>query len=153
MKNLLVLLLLAGLSAGCSKPTGTADNGGDEDKPSKTFWELEDDSQFDVEVKPWPPSGGKATVEAVASIGDWGGDLPLVESVQYRVVSDPKSSQPYKEMKREEKSEGEGEDKITTYHYTATDVPFAKGTSFIQFKAVGKGFRQTAELLDWSVKY
>lgn len=155
MKKLLTLLLLSGLSVGCSKapPAGTAGTEDGED-PSRTFWQLEDDSEIHVEVKPWPPSGGKATVEATTSIGDWGGDKPLVESIQFRVVGQENSSQPYQELKRTgEKTEGEGEEAITVHTYSAANVPFPKGTSYVQFKVKGKGFKHVAELSDWKVTY
>lgn len=147
--RLIPLILLVLLFAGCSRSGPTAES--NEDRPSKTFWQLEDDSELQVEVKPWPPTGGKATVEARSGIGDWGGSKPKVESVEYRVVRDPRSSEPYKRMSRTEKTEGEGEEAATVHIYSAPDVSFSSGTSWIQFKVKGTGFQREVELSDWSV--
>jgi hypothetical protein len=148
MKKLFVLVCLA-LVSGCSKTTPPTD--GDTPTAGSTFWQLEDDSELHVAVTPWPPKGGKATVEAVADIGDWGGSVPKVQSVEYRISKSATSSAPYKAMKRTEKTVGEGEDAVTTHTYSASDVPLESGTSYIHFRVKGEGFRGPAELTDWSV--
>lgn len=152
MRKMMLLLILLGcfLVACSSSPTPTSTpSGEDGEAPNKTFWQLSDDSEFDVELTPWPPSGGKTSIEAVADLGDMGGDKPMVESAEYRVVDQPTSSAPYQKMTRTEKQV----DDVTVYHFKASDVDLGKGhTVFIQFRCTGSSMKQPAELTDWSVK-
>lgn len=144
----MLLLLLCLTLAGCSKPP---ESGDETPSAGSTFWQLEDDSELHVALKPWPPQGGKATVEAVADVGDWGGSAPKVTSVEYRVSKTATSSAPYKPMSRSEKTVGEGEEAVTIHTYSAPDVPFPSGTCWVHFRVKGEGFHGNAELTDWSV--
>jgi hypothetical protein len=150
MKKPFLLLLALSLVCSCSKSPPPKTNS-DDTKPNATFWQLEDDSNLEVEVRPWPPSAGKADIIAETSVGDWGGSVPAVESVQVRVVSDQNSTATYQSMTRVEKVEGSGEDAVTHHIYTAKDVKLSSGKQFVQFRVKGKNFQREAALGDWSL--
>ena len=150
MKKPFLLLLALSLVCGCSKAPATKPSSADS-KPNATFWQLEDDSTLEVEIRPWPPTGGKADIIAQTCVGDWGGTVPAVESVEVRVVSVQNSSASYQSMKRVEKVEGSGEDAVTHHIYTAKDIKLSSGKQFVQFRVKGKNFQREAALGDWSL--
>lgn len=153
MRKLLSVIVAAMLLLGCSSTPAPDANDTNENKPSETFWQLSDDSELNVKLAPWPPVGGKVTLEANNGLGDWGNEKPIVETLEYRVVKDTGSSDPYTRMERTEKTVGEGEEAVTEYFFTARDVALpAKSSVFVQFRASGSKLTSPVELTDWGVK-
>lgn len=154
MRRLTTAILSAMLLLGCSStPSPESNEAGEENKPSETFWQLSDDSELSVKLSPWPPAGGKVTIEANNGLGDWGFEKPVVESLEVRVVKQASSSDAYVKMERAEKTVGEGEEAVTEYFFTAKDVAIpAKSSVFVQFRASGTKLNPPVELTDWSVK-
>lgn len=151
MRRALLFLCACGVLFGCSQTPAPPTEEDGEEKPSATFWQLDDDSELGVKLDPWPPVNGKTTVTATTSPGDWGGAEPKVQSVKYRVVDDPKSSASYQSMDRTEKTRDVDGEKAIDHVYTAKDVAMPSGSHYVQFKIEAQGFQQT-EFPDWQVK-
>lgn len=149
MRTLLLSMLVGGWLTACSAPPATPPTTGTGEPINETFWQLADDADLEVKVDPWPPVGGKASIEAHVGPGDWGGDKPTVETLEYRVVDKADSTAPYTRMTRSEKRE----DEATEYQFTARDVAFpSKTTVFVQFKPTGPSLKEPQMLTDWSLK-
>lgn len=148
-KTLLALLVGLWLTACSSTPAPPTTDPETGEPVNKTFWQLEDDSELSVSVEPWPPGAGKVNVVADASLGDWGGERPIVEALECRIVDREDSSAPWIKMERKEHRVEEA----TEYQFTAKDVAIpSKTTVWIQFKPSGPGMKSTNPLSDWSLK-
>lgn len=148
MRTTLLACLTAALLTACSNPPA-APPPNEGEKPNATFWQLADDSELDVELKPWPPSGGKVTIEGQLGLGDWHDDKPIFETLEFRVVDKPDSTAPYQKMSR---AEQRLEDSLT-YTFTAKDVAVPpKTTVWVQFRGTGPRLERPGMLTDWSIK-
>lgn len=151
MRSLISAMIAAMLFLGCSSTP--APDANDENKPSETFWQLSDDSELNARLTPWPPVGGKVTLEASNGLGDWGNEKPIVETLEYRVVKDAGSRESYTMMERTERQVGEGDEAVTEYFFTAKDIALPEQSSvFVQFRASGSKLTAPVELTDWGVK-
>lgn len=144
LASVLVSLWICFTFTGCKKDKPVADPPDDSErihsKPNETDFQLLDDSELDVSIKPWPPAGGHAQLTARASLGDWSETENLTADVRYRLGA----TGAFQSMRR---SEPDQEGNLT---FTA-DVTMASGPVNVQLQVQNtKG--ESTTLGDWAVK-
>jgi hypothetical protein len=115
------------------------------DKPNEGTWQLPDNSDFKATLDPWPAKqGGQVTIHASADEND--NQQKFKGTVEYRVVTQEKSTAPWLAMKpAPAKVKGN-----VDFEVTATLPQAAK--VYVQFKIKQAADPKPTELTDWSIE-
>ena len=117
----------------------------EKEKPNEAWWELEDDSIFDVTVEPWPlKQGGTVTIKANASTDD--SDQKFKGTVHYRIATAEENKAPWVAMKQV-KAKEKGD-----VAFEATAKLPAAAKVWVQFMVKQASEEEPAELTDWTLE-